>query len=222
FARQLRRRGIALVVVPAPGKAMIHPEMLSPRYTGAQRALQNASFDAWKQALESEGVLVFDPAPFLQQRRIKTGRPQFLKTDTHWTPDAMQHVAERLGRFVTERTSLASDAPTNFQTRTEGVGNLGDIAGMLRLPEAQALFAPEAVEIRQVLDARGEAWRGDPSAEVLLLGDSFTNIYSLEAMRWGAGAGLAEQLSLALGRPIDVIAQNDAGAYATRQTLAQE
>jgi alginate O-acetyltransferase complex protein AlgJ len=54
------------------------------------------------------------------------------------------------------------------------------------------------------------------------LGDSFTNIYSLEAMRWGAGAGLAEQLSLALGRPIDRIAQNDAGAYATRQTLAQE
>ena len=222
FARQLRRRGIALVVVPAPGKAMIHPEMLSPRYTGAQRALQNASFDAWKQALESEGVLVFDPAPFLQQQRIKTGRPQFLKTDTHWTPDAMQHVAERLGRFVTERTSLASDAPTNFQTRTEGVGNLGDIAGMLRLPEAQTLFAPEAVEIRQVLDARGEAWRGDPSADVLLLGDSFTNIYSLEAMRWGAGAGLAEQLSLALGRPIDRISQNDAGAYATRQTLAQE
>jgi alginate O-acetyltransferase complex protein AlgJ len=73
-----------------------------------------------------------------------------------------------------------------------------------------------------VLESDGAAWRADPSADVLLLGDSFTNIYSLEAMRWGAGAGLAEQLSLALGRPIDRIAQNDAGAYATRQTLAQE
>jgi hypothetical protein len=41
-------------------------------------------------------------------------------------------------------------------------------------------------------------------------------------MGWGESAGLAPQLALALGRPIDVIAQNDAGAFATRQLLARE
>ena len=61
-----------------------------------------------------------------------------------------------------------------------------------------------------------------PDAEILLLGDSFTNIYSMPEMNWGEAAGFAEQLSLAMQRPIDRIAQNDAGAHATRQTLAQE
>jgi alginate O-acetyltransferase complex protein AlgJ len=33
---------------------------------------------------------------------------------------------------------------------------------------------------------------------------------------------LAPQLALALKRPLDVIAQNDAGAFATRRALARE
>jgi hypothetical protein len=56
----------------------------------------------------------------------------------------------------------------------------------------------------------------------LLLGDSFTNVFSLEGMGWGAAAGLAPQLALALARPLDVIAQNDSGAFVTRQALARE
>src|SRR5262249_2885035 len=58
--------------------------------------------------------------------------------------------------------------------------------------------------------------------DVLLLGDSFTNIYSMPELNWGGAAGLAEQLSLTMGRDIDRIAQNDAGAAATRQALALE
>jgi alginate O-acetyltransferase complex protein AlgJ len=57
---------------------------------------------------------------------------------------------------------------------------------------------------------------------VLLLGDSFSNIFSLEAMGWGTAAGLAEQLSFALGRPIDRLVQNDNGAFATREALARD
>jgi alginate O-acetyltransferase complex protein AlgJ len=54
---------------------------------------------------------------------------------------------------------------------------------------------------------------------VLLLGDSFTNVFSLEPMGWGEGAGLGPQLARALGRDVDVLAQNDSGAFATRQLL---
>lgn len=56
---------------------------------------------------------------------------------------------------------------------------------------------------------------------MLLLGDSFTNIFSLGTMGWGEAAGLAEQLSYELQRPVDRFVQNDAGAYATRERLAQ-
>ncbi len=76
--------------------------------------------------------------------------------------------------------------------------------------------------IRPVTNAAGEPWRPDPAAEVLLLGDSFANIYSLEMMNWGSAAGLAEQLSFALNRPVDAILRNDDGAYATREMLRRE
>jgi alginate O-acetyltransferase complex protein AlgJ len=54
---------------------------------------------------------------------------------------------------------------------------------------------------------------------VLVLGDSFSNIYSLASMGWGDSAGFAEQLSYTLGRPVDRIVQNSDGAYATRLAL---
>jgi len=57
---------------------------------------------------------------------------------------------------------------------------------------------------------------------VLLLGDSFTNVYSDPSLGWGGGAGLAEQLGYHLQRPVDRIALNAGGAHAARQALAQE
>ncbi len=58
---------------------------------------------------------------------------------------------------------------------------------------------------------------------MLLLGDSFANIFSLEALGWGESAGLAEHLSAALGgRPLDCILRNSDGAFATREMLANE
>ena len=68
---------------------------------------------------------------------------------------------------------------------------------MLGLPEGQTLFAPETETVHQVQDATGAPF--EPSdvpnahAHVLLLGDSFTNVFSLEQMGWGASAGLGPQ-----------------------------
>jgi hypothetical protein len=104
----------------------------------------------------------------------------------------------------------------------EAVERVGDVTDMLKLPEEQKLFLPERVSIDVVKDANGVVWEPDPKADVLLLGDSFTNVFTMDFMGWGAGAGLAAQLAVALGRPVDVIAQNDSGAFATRQALALE
>jgi hypothetical protein len=57
---------------------------------------------------------------------------------------------------------------------------------------------------------------------VLVLGDSFANIYSLPAMGWGEAGGFIEHLSLALARPLDAILRNDSGAWATRALLSRE
>lgn len=223
FREQLARSGVRLVLVPTPVKPMIEPDRFSSRYAGWPRsaALQNPSFERFKAEMNAAGVLVFDPAPALLARRRATGEPQYLATDTHWTPEAMQFVAGRLNAFLAENVPLPEGPAAEFRGRPAATGNLGDVAAMLRLPADQDLFPEQPVTIRRVLGADGSPWRPDPGADVLLLGDSFTNIYSMPEMGWGESAGFAEQLSLAMRRPIDRIAQNDAGAHATRQALAR-
>lgn len=102
------------------------------------------------------------------------------------------------------------------------IAGLGDIAAMLKLPPAPTTFSRERVTIHQVITRTG-IWRPAKDAEVLLLGDSFSNIFSLGAMGWGESAGFAEHLSRALGdRPLDYILRNSDGAFATREILQRD
>ncbi|HVW03303.1 MAG TPA: hypothetical protein VHB77_23270, partial [Planctomycetaceae bacterium] len=179
-------------------------------------------FDRFRRDVEALGVWVFDSASVLLENKMHEGRPQYLATDTHWTPEAMERVAAELGRKLTAGDFLSTRSAAKYSRRSVDVESRGDLDLMLRLPEKQVLFRPERVTVQQVLEENGHPWQPDPEAEVLLLGDSFTNIYSLEAMNWGSGAGLAEQLSFSMRRPVDRIAQNDEGAFATRQALALE
>jgi SGNH hydrolase-like domain, acetyltransferase AlgX len=219
FKEQLANRGIALVLVPAAGKLTVHPEYFSRRYVGEEEPIENPSFAQWKREMNDAGVHVFDAAPLLTER--KRHEAQYLATDTHWTPAGMQMIAESLAAFLQER-DLLPRSDREFVTGTLEEKSIGDIAAMMQLPKSQKLFPREKVLLRQIRSPDGSLWKPDQNSDVLLLGDSFTNIYSLKPMGWGEGAGFAEQLSFALHRGIDVIAQNDSGAYATRRALSRE
>ena len=223
FHEQLARRGISLVLLPTPGKAAIHPETLSSRFDRGGAPLANASFEQFQRDVAAAGVLLFDSAPLLAEQSKSPSAPRlFLQTDTHWTPTAMEFVAARLKTYLDEHCPLPARPSAAFVERRLEIENRGDVAGMLRLPESQTLFPHEAVSIRQITGSDGEEWAPDESADVLLLGDSYTNIYSLPEMKWGATAGLAEQLSFVLQRPVDRLAQNDGGSLAVRQALNHE
>lgn len=219
FKTQLAHRGIKLLVVIAPVKAMIHPEQLAAHYSINAPALQNPSFDVFARELQRNGVLFFDATPIVQSEKLRTKSAQFLRTDTHWTPQAMETVAQRLARFITQKRLLPPRAKEGYTRATKTVSNLGDIAEMLQLPSSQTQFAKQSVSIHPVQTADGEEWYPRRNADILLLGDSFTNIYSLEGMNWGAAAGFGEQLSFALQRPLDRIAINAGGAFSSRQEL---
>jgi alginate O-acetyltransferase complex protein AlgJ len=219
FKADLEERGITLIVMPTPLKPGVHPEMLTRRYADATGVLQNTSYQRLVDDLRREGVLVFDPSEVLVAAR-RTG-PQYLAIDTHWRPEAMELVAERLGSFVASASLPALPDPGYRIERLE-VHNTGDVARMLDLPADNPLFPPESVWLRRVLHSDGSPWRAVRDADVLLLGDSFSNIYSLESMGWGTSAGFAEQLSYALRRPVDRLVQNDEGSFATRAMLQQD
>lgn len=217
--RDLASRGITLIVMPVPVKPTVHPERLAKGF-GRGEFPQNPDYPRFIEDLRREGILVFDAADALRVAR-SGDVSQYLATDTHWRPEAMEVVASELARMIRASVDLIVAANPGYRTSAVDVTNHGDIFGMLDLPGRQRLYPPETVTIRRILQPDGSAWRPSADADVLLLGDSFANIYSLDSMGWGSSAGLAEQLSYALGRPVDRIVQNDAGAYATRELLAR-
>lgn len=222
FHRQLAARGISLVVIPAPGKETLYPEKLAPRWNGLSSAVQNPSFDLFKTELVKAGIWVFDPAPLLLEMKRRSGKDVYLKTDTHWAPPAMEGVARQLATWLRDRGLAPAPGHMNYRTREQTVCGTGDIVTMLNLPKQQRFFPSETVRTARVLRPEGNPWQPDASAPVLLMGDSFCNIYSLAEMGWGDSAGFAEHLSLALGQPIDRLVINAGGAFSTRQELVRQ
>jgi hypothetical protein len=220
FRDDLEARGIALIVVPTPVKSGVHPEMLARTYTGTTGVLQNPSYRDFIADLERAGVTVFDPSEALAAAR-RSG-PQYLATDTHWRPESMETVAELIGGVIRDQGRLTATADPGYRVERLEVRNTGDVARMLDLPEDAALFPPEVVWLRRILNKDDSLWRSSRDADVLVLGDSFSNIYTLESMGWGTSAGFVEQLSYVLRRPIDRLVQNDQGAFATRQMLQRD
>jgi alginate O-acetyltransferase complex protein AlgJ len=219
FRNQLTARGIDLIVISVPMKPGVDTERLSPR-ADATAPLYNASFLEFKSRLENAGVNVFDPRPLLiQRKRALNNAPLYLATDTHWRPETMEFVAESLAALI--RSSSATPS-LPLQVAEKEINGLGDIARMLRLPPNQNLYRPEKVVIHEV-SSGNTPWRPNKEAEILLLGDSFSNIFSLEALGWGESAGFAEHLSRALGGiSLDCILRNSDAAFATREMLSRD
>lgn len=217
FAEQLVRRDIQLLVMPIPVKPVILPD----RFAKVDGPVQNPSYDRFIEQLEEIGVPVFDPSAILIDEAQSSESSPYLQTDTHWTPAVVDRIASALADDLRRRMDL-SPSGSSFTRGHESVEELGDIAVMLQLPGSQRRYPKERVEIRPVFGPSGELWVPSRAADILFLGDSFANIYSLPSMGWGASAGLVEQLSYHLQRPVDRIVRNDEGAFATRRILDRE
>jgi alginate O-acetyltransferase complex protein AlgJ len=218
--RDLDARGITLIVLPTPPKPGVHPEMLARDAASSGEILHNLSYGAFLQDLQREGVLVLDPSQLLADAR-RSG-PQYLATDTHWLPEAMEAIVDLVADAINRQVPPTLVSQSAYRVERTEVQNLGDTARMLDLPAGSTMYPREAVWIRRILQPDGSLWRSSRDAEVLVLGDSFTNIYSLESMGWGTSAGFAEQLSYVLGEPVDRLVQNDNGAYAPRDMLMRD
>ena len=112
------------------------------------------------------------------------------------------------GWFEAKGSSGIKAAPAEQRT------SLGDLVEKLDIGDGG--FEAESVEATPV-----EGATRDTGSPIVLLGDSFTNIYSAATLDWGEGAGFAEHLALGLGQPLDVIAINGGAATEVREVLAK-
>lgn len=219
FRDQLAARSIELLVVPVPVKAGIEPERLVAKEFFV-RPLRNRSWSRFIEKLSAENITVFDAGAVLVDFSRKNGGA-FLQSDTHWRPGAMEAVAGRLADFIKKKYTFPGEKH-GFSSQPVTVRNKGDIARMLTLPEDTSLLREQEVVVNQVLGEEGEFAKADPESSILLLGDSFTNIFSFRGLHWSFAGGLAEHLGYRLGQSIDCLARNDSGAYATRELLAAD
>ncbi|MBK8595554.1 MAG: hypothetical protein IPN83_08185 [Holophagales bacterium] len=216
----LAARGIELVLFPVPDKVSMEPTHLGRRFEGSPPGFRpsNRGTESFVAGLRRQGIEVFalDPAS------VPGPGQRYLRADTHWTPPLMELAAADLAALIRRKVSLPAAAfPSPWKVERELRSSGGDLLGMLRLPENQKVFSPQEVVAHRVATAAdGGPWRASIGSEVVLLGDSFTNIYSDSSLGWGASAGFGEHLSLALGLPIDVVAINGGGADAARAEIA--
>lgn len=216
FHRQLHQRGLTLILMPVPVKPVIYPEHFAPNYPHAGEAAENPSYDQFLERLEQLGVLVCDLTPAFMAARRQQADPLYLARDTHWSPRGVELAVQELVRLIDARQlSLPLRNSLSLATVPVPLQGRGDLTSML---DPNDRSRGQSVTVQRVT-ADGRNLALAETADILILGDSFTNIYSQADLGWGESAGLAEQLAVALQQPIDLISRNGDGAWATRQQL---
>ena len=198
-----------------PPKAALYEEKVldpAPPEKGKLRADEaNAAFF---EVCAGKGIKVIDLGPAFQHARDGDPRPLYCRTDSHWSGRGCVAAAELLSQDVRTRAWFGSVPKRAFKTDWREAEIRGDLADLVE-PKAE----PEKIRLRFVTDADGGApvdWRESP---IVLLGDSHTLVFHAGEDTHGSGAGLADQLVLELGSPLDVVGVRGSGATPARINL---
>jgi len=213
FQKQLKARGIDLLVVPVPPKAAIYPEKIVP---GFKVGTDDAApvLHRFYEELRAAGIEVLDLTPvFVQNRDDKRGGV-FCKTDSHWSGFGCTLAAQAIAEGI--RGKLTAPPPRkDYVSEWKESRINGDLVGLL--PPDSPKPGPEKIAVRSVSEkGTGTAVSPDASSPVLLLGDSHTLVFhDFLAER----AGLIDQLAQELGFPPDLIGTRGSGATPVRVSL---
>jgi alginate O-acetyltransferase complex protein AlgJ len=208
FYRQLKERGVRLILVPVPPKALVYSDKLPDQTTPLPR------FDVHHQEfydlLRAEGIEVLDLADeFIAQRDHENG-PMFCRQDTHWSGAgcvvAAETVAKQLALEIDPRAAYTAE------------WRLTEINGDLRQMRNDETLPPETLALRAI-SHNGEPIASSPDSPVVVLGDSHGLVFHAGGDMHYRGAGFADQLAYALGAPVEVIAVRGSGATPARINL---
>jgi len=192
FRDQLQERGIALVVVPVPGKPSVYPDQVTGRAVGRPPQVQSPTLELLR-TLRRNGVSTVDLFSVFGTARSDAALPGihgplYLAHDTHWTPLGAQLAAASVAARLREM-NLAPSQAKEFHAERVPVTRWGDVLDMMQIPGLREAFPSQTVECLRVLDPalgplvptasdRPGTYRyPGQQASVLVLGDSFCRIY---------------------------------------------
>lgn len=165
---ELKSLGIRLIVVPAPDKCDIYPELIAPVPEHVP-TVHLKSKQLYLRLLHA-GVEVLDSERLLLEHKGKESSPLYMRRDTHWGPAAIRLVASA----VAERLPGLQKESSDLIERTGQVHSWdGDLAANCKRAGGAA-FGKEVHRTIGVARADGAPVGEDKDAPVLLLGDSYS------------------------------------------------
>jgi hypothetical protein len=228
FAADLEAHGVTLLLVPIPVKAAIYPDRLTGR--PATAPVRHPDTDAFHAALRAAGIHVLDLAPVLWEARAAdtAAGPVYLPQDTHWSPRGMAIAAAAIAATVQQLPLYASlpldpDLATRRPVPVLSAPSHGDLVERLGLADPDRFFPRRPWAVASLPEGK----LTDPESPVVLLGDSFVNIYDDPSLGFTPAtdrrghAGLARHLAWHLNLPLHVIAANGEGSTGVRERLMQ-
>ena len=211
FHRQLRERGIDLLLVPVPPKASIYPDKLGLDATVSASSSTPYLQQFYKELREHEIEVLDLSTNFAQPPETARG-PVYCKTDSHWSGLGCVLAAGAIAERATAKIPGPA-ARKDYAAEWKDVVINGDLPSML--PHDVSKPAAEKISVRAISD-KGNAVQPDPNSPLLMMGDSHTLVFhEFLAER----AGITDQLAYELGFAPDLIGTRGSGATAVRISL---
>jgi alginate O-acetyltransferase complex protein AlgJ len=212
YSRQLRQRGIHLVVLPVPLKASIYPELIWPDYRASDGPAYVPSYQEFLSRLHQDGVDVLDVSPELWAAKNSASEPIFIKDDTHWSWRGRGIAADVLAEHI--QPMLAGCDPIHFDLVTAAAEQSHDLRAIIGdTTNPQSNDPPLYLE---GVYQNGKPLFAGNDSPVLLLGDSYSEIGST------TGASLASDLIKRLHMGVQMIAWPGAGMSGAREKLQND
>ena len=247
FQKQLRAKGVELVVVIVPGKPSIYPERLSnfPSDFSGMHSHGKAVLDCLG-ALGVNTVDLFTPLLKAKAYDRRFG-PLYLDDDTHWTPRGAELAAAVIAGNILQLQSAGTvdlgDVSVRYvpvDSAAERMGDIGEMSGLNKFGVFKAQPVTGHVVYQQAVDERlyrphvmdvddSVALKSDSSrtpfkddfrkSKILILGDSFSRIYQTDSP---VNAGWIAHFARNISRPVSSIVSDGGASTLVREKLARK
>lgn len=170
----LNQQHVGLVVALIPAKTRVYEEYLQDGV--ALPEVHRYTYEQFRKELVKNNVVAPDLEMIL--REGKAGAPMFMKTDTHWTAQGAQRVAQAMAETVKQSCPAISLTEKAFKT-TEGVEKSydGDLLRYVKTGFMRSVVGPSSEKVvAHQTDADGgdSDLFGDAKMDVALVGTSYS------------------------------------------------
>jgi hypothetical protein len=209
FNRALAEKGVTLLLVPVPPKALIYSEYVSDGDKGNN---WGESLDSYYKLLRKQGVHVLDLREGLLSERANQTNPLYCREDSHWSGTGVTVAADLISKQIKK---MLPKGEINYRAKWSDIQITGDLRQMLGDQQRKT----ETISVREISDKNGQLPKSDFSSSLLVIGDSHVLVFHDGGDMYMRGAGITDQLAFSLAMPMDVIGVRGSGATPARLSL---